>query len=203
METGRGWIGYDTFKLVVFLLLAGLLVALQLQVTFLTALLPGAGGSPAALSTNPSPTPPAAALLTPSQTASLRDTPTTEALPTGTPAPTATPEVTSTPEITLTPTPLATSDLATCPLALKSYLKVGRAANVATTLNMRSSPEFAGNLVDTLASDTKVVVIDGPICTPFLDGAYVWWKVRQANGLTGWVVEGSLKGNTYFLRLLP
>jgi hypothetical protein len=203
METGRRWTGYDTFKLVIFLILAALVVALQLQVPFLTALLPGSPGAPAVLSTNPSPTAPAAATPTSSQTATVQATPTAEALPSDTPAPTATLEVTSTPDVTLTPTPLVTSDLATCPGALKSFLKVGRAANVTTTLNMRSEPEFAGNLVATLTGDTKVVVIDGPVCAPFLDGAYVWWKVRLANGLTGWVVEGSLGGNTYFLRLLP
>jgi hypothetical protein len=203
METGRRWIGYDTFKLLVFLVLAGLVVALQLQVPFLSALAPGAAGAPTPLAALPSFTPPAAVPPTPSPTAVPQATPTAQALPSDTPAPSSTPEATSTPAVTLSPTPLVTSDLASCPSALKSYLKVGRAANVTTTLNLRSSPDFSGNTLDTLVGDTHVVVIDGPVCVPFLDGAYIWWKIRLANGLTGWAVEGSLTGNTYFLRLLP
>jgi hypothetical protein len=87
-----------------------------------------------------------------------------------------------------------------CPLALKSRLKVGIQARVTTNLHLRTSAGIqAKNLVHSNLTGTKLDIIGGPLCIPYNDGAYLWWNVRQPDGVTGWSAEGSLEGQFYFL----
>jgi hypothetical protein len=136
---------------------------------------PTATLAPTATQAAPSPTPTAAA-VTPTQAA----TPTaTEAAPTPTSAP-----------------PIASGD---CSAAIPSRLSPGMRARVESNLNFRSSPDIASNLIRVNPVGTQFDIISGPVCTPFGNGAYLWWEVRSADGSTGWSAEGTLDGKFYFL----
>lgn len=92
---------------------------------------------------------------------------------------------------------------AVCPLALPPRLQVGKSAVVMTNLNMRSSPGIQDNWLLTNITGTKLQVIDGPVCTPYQNGAFLWWRVMNPEGLSGWSAEAQLQGNFYYLEPIP
>jgi uncharacterized protein YgiM (DUF1202 family) len=67
-------------------------------------------------------------------------------------------------------------------------LEVGGSAVVAGTgtsgLNMRSEASVSSQHILTLREGTVVELVDGPL----RDNQYVWWKVRDESGTSGWVV---------------
>jgi len=72
-------------------------------------------------------------------------------------------------------------------------LEVGGTAVVSDTgssgLNMRSEASVSSLHIRTLREGTVVQVLDGPL----QDNQYVWWKVRDDSGHTGWVAGRYLK----------
>lgn len=89
---------------------------------------------------------------------------------------------------TFTPTPPGVTT-PTAGLGLNTGgLKVGSVAVVSETgssgLNMRTEASVSSQHIRTLREGTVVQVLDGPI----RDDQYVWWKVRDDSGNTGWVV---------------
>jgi type IV secretory pathway VirB10-like protein len=209
METTRRWIGYDTFKLIVALILLLLLLAFMLQPP---ASAPGQAYLPVVqVATKPpaAPTdtavPPTAAVASP-PTPTLA--PTSTAAPTGAPtavptaAPTAAP--TDTPQAALTPQPTPTTASAVeCKPPSASRLVVGKNAMTLGDLNLRSEPKIAENVLMVNPSGTTVKVLDGPVCVPYLDGAYLWWQVETSSGKTGYSAENFYNGLGYYLKPLP
>ena len=88
-----------------------------------------------------------------------------------------------------------------CPLAMPSHLISSKSAIATTNLNLRSSPGIKDNWLKAIPAGTTVEVLGNPTCSPYLDGAYLWWQVKLPDGTTGWSAEGSLSGNSYFLEL--
>lgn len=131
--------------------------------------------------------------------------------------PTATqPRSTPTLQITATPTlaaPTPTSIPATATLAVPvplpttsacnpnvpTYLTAGQPARVLINLNMHTTPEMIENVFDANPAGVIVDVLQGPVCVPYLTGAYWWWEIRNAEGVTGWSVEATINGAVYFL----
>jgi hypothetical protein len=237
MNANRRWIPYDTFKLIVTLVLLALLLVLLLrrpagppvvgqagqETAAATTQAPAEGQPPTAtptplpppatLAPTASPTlpPPTASPTLPLPTATLE----AEVTPTGTPeteaaaAPTATPHAEATPtetppaEATLTPTPEPQAGAADCPLAQPSRLAVGNQAVVRARLNLRSEAGMDKTIIRVSPPGTQVEVISGPMCIPYQGGAYLWWNLETADGVTGWSAEASLTDRFYFLEPLP
>ncbi len=226
MDTPRRWINYDTFKLIVALILLILLIVFIFQ-----AQRPGtiAGIEPTPVTQvsiatsppQPTQTPVSTPTVLPTATQLPPATPTTappasatpESLPSPTTAqmPTATPEATSspteaptaTPAVLDTPAPAATAAAVDCPLALPTRLKVGDNARITTNLNLREEPGIGKKLVRTNPTTTQLQIIGGPVCTPYKGSAYLWWNVQLPDGVTGWSAEGSATGKFYFLEPIP
>jgi uncharacterized protein YgiM (DUF1202 family) len=129
--------------------------------------------------------------------------PTVTPVPTNTPTPTSTPvpptpTFTSTPTITptITPTP-------ECVGASPTRLSVGgRAIVINFQLNVRSNPGTQYSLINRLAINRKVTIVDGPQCN---DGQ-LWYHIVSDDftnsagtqvQVEGWSVEES--GGAYFL----
>lgn len=111
---------------------------------------------------------------------------------------TATPSFTATLSPTLTPTSVFTPT-EHCPTQIVSRLKVGQTALVLENLRVHSKPEMIENIVFGIPHDAFVTVMDGPVCEPYMGGAYLWWEIQNETGDTGWVVEATLNGSSYFL----
>jgi hypothetical protein len=194
--------GYDLFKSIVTLILAGILIFLLLR-----------GCSPAAAPTLPAATNvleiAAAASQTPSPipttvAPSATPTPTTAPLPK--PSPTSTPALADTPAPILTPTPepvIITGPAASCKTILPSRLAVGQKAKALRNLNMRETPSISAALIQTNLAGTMVEIVDGPICQLQGNLAYLWWKIRLADGKEGWSAETPLTETAYFLEPAP
>jgi len=200
MSDQRRWQAYDIFKLIVAIIFGVILLLLFFRST------PVVGPTPAPKIENTTavstimPTGTVASTVTPSTTPTRTQSPTPTATPTWTPTPTPTASVTPTftPSATFTPTLTPTKDI--CSLALKSQLEIGKIARVKTDLNFRVAPGLDQKWVLTHLYDTRVEIIGGPVCTPYLNGAYMWWQVRRlSDSSTGWSAEGSATGNNYFL----
>jgi hypothetical protein len=232
MAAQRRWIPYDTFKLIVAIILLLLLLFFTLQrpaaapaanlgqetpaTEPATATVPVPATEPApateAVALVPTDT---AALPTATVTAQASPTPTAEATATptaepqqptpepavDTPTPTAAPA--SAEQATPTATPQAQAGPADCPLAQPSRLAVGDQAVVITNLNMRQEAGIDKPIIRVGLPNTRMEVIGGPVCTPYQNGAYLWWNVRAPDGLTGWSAEASLSKNIYFLQPIP
>lgn len=188
--------GYDLFKLVVTLFLIALLIWLALS----------------SQRRGPKHTPPPIAPTAASPTEIIPAAPTASA--TAVPAtlePTATPTVdsaTPTPTATPTETPAAPTaapipDTAACGTSVASRLQVGAQAKVLSNLNMRVEPSISADILKTNITGTLVEVIDGPVCTPQGNGAYLWWRIRLSDGREGWSAETALIQKTYFLEPVP
>ncbi|MEO1290136.1 MAG: SH3 domain-containing protein, partial [Chloroflexota bacterium] len=61
-------------------------------------------------------------------------------------------------------------------------------------LNVRPEPTIDEARLDRLTGGAQVVVLEGPVCAD----AFIWWQIETDN-LVGWVAEGSLDDNEYFL----
>ncbi len=230
MDSQRRWIAYDTFKLIVGLLLLLLLLVLTLTKPVVTPAISAspesAVGVAAASQTPPVPTKPVAlptatlavqASLTPTivlPSATLPPTPTpspTQAPPTPTtaaaaqPAPTETsqPTPTETPQPASTEAPSSQTVSGDCPLAQPSRLAVGKQAVVVANLNLRQDAGIDKPIIRVGLYNSKVEIIGGPVCTPYQNGAYLWWNVKTTDGVTGWSAEASLSKNFYFLQPVP
>jgi hypothetical protein len=70
-------------------------------------------------------------------------------------------------------------------------------------VNLRSAPEIARNIILTHIRGTQLVIIGGPVCGPYQEGAYLWWQVRRADGQVGWSAEAALVGRLYLLQPAP
>lgn len=103
---------------------------------------------------------------------------------------------------THTLTPVRANASGDCTAAIRSRLAVGTKARVISNLNFRSSPDLINNLIRVNPIGTQLEVTGGPVCTPYENGTYLWWEVRSEKGETGWVVEGTLDGKSYFLEPL-
>lgn len=110
------------------------------------------------------------------------------ALPTITPYvfPTAVPGFTATPLVSRVD----------CPGAPPTIFAVGQSARIVvgdgTPANLRAEPTTRSRVVRQLPVLTAFELIDGPVCgTNSRSEAVLWWKIQLADGLTGWVVEGT------------
>ena len=191
--------GYDLFKLVVTLFLIALLIWLALS----------------GQRRGPKHTPPPIAPTTASPTETVTPAPTDSATqaaatlePTATPtvaSPAPTPPATpiqppnETPAAPTSPAPDTTS----CATSVASRLQVGAQAKVLSNLNMRVEPSISADILKTNITGTLVEVIDGPVCTPQGNGAYLWWRIRLSDGREGWSAETALIQKTYFLEPVP
>ena len=230
MDTQRRWIAYDTFKLIVALILFVLILILLLQrpavpsaagavqATEMGGLSPAAQTprSPTHTSLLSTTTLPLQASLTPTlllPTDTLAPSPTT-VLPTATPAsadqPTPTPTAalaTATPAAATLAAASATtqpqSGSVDCPLAQPSRLAVGDTAQILANLNLRRDAGIDKQIVGVGLPNSQVEIMGGPICTPYQNGAYVWWNVRTTDGQTGWSAEASLSNGFYLLQPVP
>lgn len=107
------------------------------------------------------------------------------------------PSPTSTPDVSLaTATHTATN---TCNTKVEPKLTVGKQARVLINLNMHTHPEMVDNVFNATPAGEVVDVLDGPICSPYLGGAYWWWQIRNSRGVTGWSVEATINGAVNFL----
>lgn len=226
MDTSTRAPGYDLFKLVVAILLLLLFICLLLWIPTNAPQPETPTSSPPFFPTEtptanetPTPAPPTdLPLPSPTETSStLTATPPPPPFPTATetssgtitatpdsiPSPTATarPQPTVAPTSTGTPVSQPTpSGTYTCESALsRSRLQVGGNARIIRRLNFRSSPGIQNNWLRTNLPGTQVEVLDGPVCLPHFNGAYVWWQIRLPDGQVGWSAEVSLLGRFYFM----
>lgn len=102
-------------------------------------------------------------------------------------------------QVTTTSTPIPD----TCSADLPARLHTGQYAEVLTVLNLRSEPGTYKAIVGSSRPGGRVEIIGGPVCLTFRHGTYRWWNVMMEDGRTGWMAEGSLTGQYYFLAPLP
>jgi len=202
MPNKNRWLSYDTFKLVVALLLLALFIILLLNPgPMVTSLanqelppLPSANTAATEIAPTPSPLPP-----TPTQPPAPTETPppTPTQAPTSTPPPTEAPTAapTEAPADTATPQPAALE----CTSPAPSRLTAGGQARIIANLNIRSSPEIDNNIIRVNPVGMILKVIAGPQCVPYQDGAYLWWNVESPDGQQGWSAENRLNGSAYYL----
>jgi len=91
----------------------------------------------------------------------------------------------------------------TCTGALASQISgVDARVVVANALiPLRASPDAeTDNYLRPLPKGTMLEVIQDPVCTPFLEGANLWWRVRTEEGMEGFAAEGSAVSEVYYLR---
>jgi WD40 repeat protein len=82
----------------------------------------------------------------------------------------------------------AAVDEGRCPGFLESRLTVGNSARVLPNISgafLRAEPNAVSSILQTLASNTHMNVLEGPSCT--LGAA--WWRV-SVEGIEGWIAEG-------------
>jgi hypothetical protein len=68
---------------------------------------------------------------------------------------------------------------------------------------MRAQASIAAPILRTNAVNTEVQIIDGPVCTPVGERAYIWWQIRLADGAEGWSAESPLNEAMYLLEPIP
>ena len=84
------------------------------------------------------------------------------------------------------------------PSQISSGGKMIRVINA--VIPLRSSPDATTlNFVTSLEQETQLEVIGEPVCTPYLEGANIWWPVRTPNGMEGYAAEGSAISDLYYL----
>ncbi|MGB7339675.1 MAG: SH3 domain-containing protein [Phototrophicaceae bacterium] len=87
-----------------------------------------------------------------------------------------------------------------CPDDFVGYLSpqliVGERARVVIDiqLNVRPEPSVNEARLGTLEGGTHVTVLDDPVC----DGQFIWWRI-ESDDLSGWVAEGILQNEIYFI----
>jgi hypothetical protein len=83
----------------------------------------------------------------------------------------------------------------TCAAGPVTRLAPGKAARVRTdNLPLFSDPAFSTAATALLPSQTRVTIVNGPVCLP--QGPWVW-QVKTADGKTGWLPESDAV--SYFL----
>lgn len=220
METPRRWIAYDTFKLIVALLLLVILLISLLQgpaipptgaaevggaaageratQTPLTAAL-AATRQPEAVATNTSLAVPAStATSQPAASATAAIAPTQEPTAEPTQAPTTEAASASTPSTASTQ---AAPEVSTeeCSSLLPSRLTAGSTARILSNLNLRSEPLIGDNIIGVNLTGRTLKLLDGPVCVPHEGSAYLWWQVEAPDGQTGWSAENFINGQGYYL----
>jgi dipeptidyl aminopeptidase/acylaminoacyl peptidase len=79
-----------------------------------------------------------------------------------------------------------------CQGSLSTRLHIGDTVYVSyrppLSNRLREQPNLSAKILDLLKPGTTLQVLDGYVC----GGGYRFWKVREANGLTGWTAEGDL-----------
>lgn len=200
-SSASGWIGIDTFKLIVTIVL----ILLLLFAAFSTgSAQPAAAPLPTAVPPTVAPTSapptvaPTAALPTPTSVAPTAVP--TAAIPTSTPLPTAavpTPTAEPTPEPTPTPTPepAPTPALPTNPpvagpcseLAVGCSVWVTREGN--RPLRLRSGPGSNQAILEWLPVGMQLELLEGPQQV----GNIGWWRVRTPANQEGWVAGSELR----------
>ncbi len=96
-------------------------------------------------------------------------------------------------------TPAATTNIVDCPGAAEPRLTGGQQANIMRDVNFRSSPGVADNWIGGFTTGEQVKVIGETACTPYGNGAYLWWQVERADGKVGWIAEAMANSPSYFL----
>lgn len=87
-------------------------------------------------------------------------------------------------------TAAAQSGTESCPLAPATRLHVGGEAVVSPLIgqvNLRSLPAVSTGIETPLYQGNRLTVLAGPSCNRH----FQWWRVETANGLRGWVAEGT------------
>ncbi len=205
MSANRRWMVFDTFKLIVALILALLILALSLPEMLRVSSSPGGQTEPpAGIVITPSP-PPQVGVTAPATSPPPSPTPTGALAaiePTSSPAgeqavPTETEMVQATELFTAPPsTPAAPVD---CPRAQPPRLSVGQKARVTANLNLRSEAGMENPVINVSLPGTVLEITGGPVCLPYQDGAYLWWNVSYSDGQSGWSAEAALYEDFYFL----
>ncbi|HEY4692957.1 MAG TPA: hypothetical protein VIH16_05930 [Bellilinea sp.] len=128
-----------------------------------------------------------------------RSTPTLQATLTSTLVTSAPTAIPPTPTLTSAVTQTATL---TCSADAQSFLTAGQPAQVLINLKMHTAPEMTNNVFDANPAGEVVDVLQGPVCVPHQTGVYLWWEIRNDDGVIGWSVEATLDGSVYFLEPL-
>jgi hypothetical protein len=106
------------------------------------------------------------------------------------------------PPVENTESEVMSEPLLSCPLANPVRISgMGQKVRVINAvIPLRASPAVnSRNILMPLVQGTNLEVVGGPVCTPYLDGANVWWIVRAPDGLKGYAAEGSAASATYYL----
>jgi len=130
---------------------------------------------------------------TPTPTRVITSPTLTPTLPLATLSPTLKPTIQVTPTATVGPTQIA------CNSKTVSRLTVGQPAVILINLNLHTQPEMTDNIFNATPAGETVEVLQGPLCVPYQDSAYLWWQIRNPKGVVGWSVEATLNGSVYFL----
>ncbi len=200
-DTVKGWVLKD---------LQGKLLYIWDAVTFKWKMAQAAASStlPAASSTPPPTAVPAVAATTAPTAAPATAVPSEAPAPVTTAAPTEI--LTSTPAATPSVAAAATAaevvtltSVPGCQAPSPSRLVIGRNAKVLSNLNQRNDPRIGGVILTVNPFGAVLKVLDGPVCIPHQESAYLWWRVENKDGLTGWSAENYLSGYGYFLEPMP
>jgi len=124
------------------------------------------------------------------------------AAPTMSPSPATleTPAATEAPPAEAAAAPTSAAD---CQPPVPARLVVGKTARVLSALNMRSEPVIDDNILTRNSTGTVLTVLQGPVCVPHENSAYLWWQVESSDGTTGWSAENYSNGQGYFLEPIP
>jgi hypothetical protein len=95
--------------------------------------------------------------------------------------------------------PAATTNIVDCPGAAEARLAGGQPAEVVRDVNFRASPGVADNWIGGFTIGDQVSVMGETACTPYGNGAYLWWQVERVDGKTGWIAEAAANSPNYFL----
>ncbi len=60
-------------------------------------------------------------------------------------------------------------------------------------LNVRQSPDLAGQEISEVNPGDTFQIVGGPFC----EGGYLWWKIALPNGIEGWAAEGDMENYYY------
>ena len=99
----------------------------------------------------------------------------------------------------------ASTEVDFCPLANPTRIsgKGIRVRVINAIIPLRASPAVLDdNFLGKLEPGVELVILDGPVCEPYLDGANLWWRVSDENGREGWVAEASAISQAYYLECL-
>ena len=68
---------------------------------------------------------------------------------------------------------------------------------------LRSSPDASSdNILRALPIGTNLNIIAAPVCTDYLGGANLWWRVQTEDGQIGWAAEASALGPAYYFETI-